>query len=232
MLWNEPMQIAICDDTPEDIEKLVSIISKNPVSCECTIFHSGEELLAGYAPDRFDLLLTDIYMNGINGVETVTKIREIDEHIPIAFVTTSTDHALEGYRLSVLKYIEKPYVEKDIDDILKLAKMEKDNAPAFIVEKNRKIEKIPFHCILYLEQQTHLLNIYLKNGQVLQVYDKISHVLPQMEDQDFFVPHKSFVVNLAYVKYIDVELKCFMMANNKNVPIRRETMSKAKKALD
>ena len=67
---------------------------------------------------------------------------------------------------------------------------------------------------------------------MIEVYEKLQNLLPQLEEQPFFHPHKSFTVNLICVEYIDNELRCFHMQNGKNVPIRRETLGKAKKALE
>lgn len=234
----KPLRVAVCEDTECEEKKLLSVLSKAEIPTECAVFRSGEELVEGYKPNTFDLLLVDIYMGGMTGVDAVAKIRELDASVPVAFVTTSTDHALASYRLAALRYIEKPYGQKDIDDILRLAKMERDNAPGLVVRRNGREEKIRFSEIVYLEQQTHLVNIYLRDGRdgsdgcpSAQVYAKLSDLFPQFEGQPFFSPHKSFLANLACVRYIDAELKCFAMCNGKNVPIRRETMGKAKKAL-
>lgn len=110
--------------------------------------------------------------------------------------------------------------------------MKKENAPCLTIHKNGKLEKIRFSHILYLEQQRHQLNIYLQNGETVQIYEKQSALLPQLEEQHFFSSHKSFSVNLSYIQFIDKELRCFMMQNGKNVPIRRETLGKAQKALE
>lgn len=226
------LNIAICEDTPEEEAKLLSILKKAEIPSQCTVFHRATDLLEIYYPQEFDLLLMDIYMDGMTGVEAVTKIREIDEDVPVAFITTSKDHALESYRLSALKYIEKPYKEKAIEDTLKLAMMEKENAPSLTVRWDGKEKRIRLTQIIYLEVQSRMLTIYLKNGESVSVYDKLSAVLPQLKGQPFFSPHKSYCVNLAQVEYIDSELKCFQMSNGENVPIRRESMGKAKKALE
>lgn len=228
----EELKIAICEDTPSEEEKLLALIGQSDIPTRCTVFTSGEALLAAYAPQAFDLLLMDIYMGGITGVEAVTKIRELDEDIPVAFITTSAEHTLEGYRLSALKYIEKPYAKKAIDDILELALLKKSNLPSLVFHQNGKAEKVPFAQILYIEQQSHQCSIFLKYGAVISVYEKLSAFFPQLGGQAFFSCHKSFVVNLAFVRFIDTELKCFMMQNGKNVPIRRENMGKAKRALE
>lgn len=229
---NEILNIAICEDTLEEEKKLISILKASKIENNTEVFHSGEELIENFQVDKFDLLLLDIYMTGITGVDAATKIRKIDEDIPIAFITTSKDFALESYRLNALKYIEKPFKKKDVEDILKLAIMKKVNVPSLVITKNKQIEKIPFSKISYLEQQNHHLNLVLKDGEVLTFYDKLADYLPQLEGQDFFLSHKSFAVNLTAVRFLNSELRCFVMDNGRSVPIRRETMSKAKKALE
>lgn len=51
-------------------------------------------------------------------------------------------------------------------------------------------------------------------------------------ENPFFVSHKSCCVNLSLVRRIDSELRCFEMADGSNVPIRRESMSRAKRAYE
>lgn len=232
LISEESLYIAVCDDSEADAQKLSAIIEECKIPAVCEIFYSAEALLEAYEPQKYDLLLSDIYMEGLNGVDAVTRIREIDEDIPVAFITTSTDFALQSYRLSALKYIEKPVQKKDIEEILNLARMKRESAPRLPVHKNGQEFLIPYRRILYLEQQNHLLNIHLKDGEVIQIYEKLSSLLPLLETQDFFSPHKSFAVNLAYVREIDTDYRCFIMADEKNIPIRRESMGKAKKALE
>ena len=226
------LNIAICEDTAAEEEKLLSSINSSSIKTKCTVFKSGEELLDIYEPEVFDLILMDIYMDGINGIETITKIRSLDEDIPVAFVTTSTDFTLESYRLSALKYIEKPYKKKDIENILKLALMEKQNIPGLIIHKNGKEIKIRFSHIIYLETSARHLNIHLKNGDIIQTNEKLTKLLPQFDDEPFVSPHKSFIVNLSFVQYIDQDIKSFVMVNGDNVPIKREMLGTAKKALE
>ena len=224
----ERLNIAICEDTAKDVEKLTEIIEHCGQEVEYTVYNSGEALLEEYIPQRFDLLLIDIFMGGMTGVETVAKIRKVDPDIPIAFVTSSLDYTLEGYRLSVLKYIEKPYEPKEIQDMLMLAKLKKQSRPCLTVCQKRSEIRIPFSRILYVEQRNHQLTIYINDGTSVSVYEKLSNILPEMENQGFFSGHKSYAVNLNYVKKIDNEMRCFVLPSEIYVPIRRESMSKAK----
>lgn len=226
------LKIAICEDTKEEGEKLTSILEEVSIPNEFRVFSSGEELLKNYEPHSYDLLLMDIYMGGISGVETIEQIRMIDEDVAVAFVTTSQDFALQSYRLSALKYIEKPYKKKEIEEILQLAKLKKESAPSLCIRRNGKDERIPFHQILFLEAQGRHVLIHMKEGEAIQITEKLVSLLPQLDGQPFFYSHKSYCVNLEMVMYIDQELKCFVVEGNENVPIRRESMSMAKKEFE
>ena len=131
----------------------------------CTQFGSSEELLEAFRPGKFDLLLMDIYMDGMTGVEAVQKIREMDDAIPIAFTTTSTEHTLESYRLSVLKYLEKPVRQKDLDDLLHLVKLQRDSAPRLAIRQNGAAQKLPLSELLCLEQKGHHVLLYRRDGR-------------------------------------------------------------------
>lgn len=228
---HQHLKIAVCDDTKSDLEHLLEVLRQCSIPSDCDVFESGEEFLTNYKSQYYDLLLTDIYMDNMNGIEMVTKLREIDTEIPVAFVTTSTDFALESYRLSALKYIEKPFKKNDLEEMLELALMKKNNVPSLILQKNRQDEKIPFNRITYLEQQGHHLFIHVYNNESVDICEKLSEVIPHFPETGYFSPHKSYLVNLDYVKYVDTDLKCFVMNDDSNIPIRRESIGSAKKAL-
>lgn len=226
----EPLNLAICDDLPKEREALLALLEQAPIATNCTQFGSSEELLEAFRPGKFDLLLIDIYMDGMTGVEAVQKIREMDKAIPIAFTTTSTEHTLESYRLSVLKYLEKPVRQKDINDLLHLVKLQKDSAPRLAIQQNGKTQKLPLSELMVLEQQGHHVTLFLKGGSTIQLYGKLSDLLPQLEGQPFFCPHKSYCVNLAFVRRINEEYQSYELAEGKQVPISRSNRAKAKRA--
>lgn len=206
------------------------MLGKNGFPCVPTVFDSAEALLAAWEPHTFDLLLMDIYMDGITGVEAVKLLRDRGEELPVAFITSSIDHALDSYRLSALKYIKKPVSPKDVAEILELAWLKKVHAPSLAVQWNGNEDLIPLSGLLYLEQQEHVVHIHLKGGAVQYVYKKLSDMAGQLTGQPFFQPHKSFLVHLAFVRNINAGLKCFVMSDGKNIPIRRELMGKARRA--
>ena len=230
---SDVLKIAVCEDETAQRNRLLALLDESSIKNIYSVFENGENLLNVFEQGKYDLILMDIYMDSeLTGVEVIRLIREKDKNIPVAFVTTSKEHTLESYRLSAIKYIEKPYSKESIEDTLYLALLKKQDVPSLLVQKNRSIQKIPFADIVYIEQQVHKIFICLNNTEDVYIYGKLSDLNEQLPEEQFFIPHKSFVVNLSFVRYIDTELKCFAMGNHTNVPIRRELLTKAKNTLE
>ena len=191
---------------------------------------NGEEALEAVERLNPSLIITDLKMPRMDGIEMLRRLRERGEDLPVAFITGSTDHALDGYRLSALKYIEKPVRQRDLHEILELARLKKASAPALTVQRKGVSESVPISGIAYMEQQGHVLLIHTKNGGVISVYEKLSDAAARLSGAGFFQSHKSFIANLAFVDHIDSELRCFVMHDGKNIPIRRELMGRARLA--
>ncbi len=127
----EELRIAVCEDNPEEFEKLFLLIQNSGMPVQTGIYENGEAFLAEYHPGLYDLILMDIYLDGISGVDTIQAVRSMDPEIPVAFITTSKEHALEGYRLNVARYIEKPVTGQAVADVLQLACEKSRTPPVF-----------------------------------------------------------------------------------------------------
>lgn len=228
----ESLRIAICEDLKEEQEKLLAILQKSKIPTKTDIFICGEDFLGSYQQRKYDLIFMDIYMDGMTGVEAVTAIRKMDEDVPVAFTTTSTDHTLESYRLEALKYIEKPVKEKAVFELLEMARLKKENTPRLILKIGGKECSVPFERILFAEQKAHQLLIHLTGAEELTVNEKLDTIEAQFVQPSFYRCHKSYLVNLAYVAEFDRELMMFVMKEGVNVHIRRESIGKAKKAFE
>lgn len=228
----EALRVAICEDSPAEQDNLLALIEKSGVSARCDVFNSGEDFLASYQPGTYGLIFMDIYMGALSGVETVAAIRKADENVPVAFVTSSTEHTLESYRLGVLRYIEKPVTEKAVCKLLEFARLKQESAPRLVLKIDGQEVGIPFDRIVYAEQKAHHLVLYLTGGEVVQAVERLDVVAPQFEGQAFFRCHKSYLVNLACIQNFDRALLVFRMKEGSNVHIRRESMGEARKAYE
>ena len=111
------INIGICDDelycrsNIKDILK--EILSSYPINYNIYEFSSGEELLNNY-PKDLDILIMDIQMKTINGMDTARKIREFDQNLEIIFMTSFVEFMQEGYEVKAYRYILKPINERKI----------------------------------------------------------------------------------------------------------------------
>lgn len=84
------------------------------ISCE-----SAEEFLFKYAePLDFDLILLDIKLKKMNGMELAKQIRTVSRTVQIAFLTGVKDYVFEGYEIGAVRYLLKPVQEKDLFKLL------------------------------------------------------------------------------------------------------------------
>ena len=225
----EELQIVLCEDDKEELERLIRLIQEGPVPVRVTAFGSGEAFLQDYQPGRFDMVLMDIYMGGISGVEAVRRLREQEPELPVAFVTSSQDHALDGYRLKVAKYMEKPVTQADMDDAVTLAAWRRAQAAVEIILQGKKLQ-LPVSRLVSVEQKAHYLLLRFAGGGTEQIKGRLDELEPQLAGFSFFRSHKSYLANLSYVAGIDQELLLFHMKEGQDVYIRRDRMKKAKDA--
>lgn len=225
------LNIAVCEDDRADRERLCGMIAASAVPAGTAAFESGEAFLSAYQPELFDLIFMDIYLSGLDGVEAVRRVRELEKDVPVAFTTTSKDHALDGYRLEVARYIEKPVSQRAVDDMLALALSKKaERTGAVIVLGQKTPLRLPIPQLRYAEQKGHYLMLHLTGGRVMQKKGKLDDLAPQLGDYPFFRCHKSYLANLSFVTGIDRERMMFQMRGGGNVYIRREDFWKARSA--
>ena len=111
------MRIAVIDDRPADRETIAALVSrwaKDRAEAAVSVpFPSAEAFLFAYSEDRdFDILLLDIEMGTINGVELAKTVRMENDAVQMIFVTGFPDFIAEGYEVSAVHYLIKP-VDRD-----------------------------------------------------------------------------------------------------------------------
>ena len=97
---------------------------------------NGQEGIAAYHSFNPNVIVADIDMPVMNGMEMISQIRKIDEIIPILFATgyTNAKHVLDGYKLNVDNFIKKPFLPEELDAhiqaVLKRSRMSLNNSSA------------------------------------------------------------------------------------------------------
>lgn len=117
------MHIGICEDNAHDLKLLVDCIKEDSSFSQqisFQIFYNADDLLqylSNPSSQALTCLLLDIHLPSITGMEAAYRIREYNEVLPIIFISSSPDFAVESYRIRAFDYLLKPFTSKAIKDL-------------------------------------------------------------------------------------------------------------------
>lgn len=104
------MNIAICDDEEHYISKIKELVTKCYIDCKKPVFYeykSGEDFLLDYEPKKYDIIVLDIEMDRLSGLDVAKQIRKSDSTVIIAFLTSHQEFAVDGYEVNAYRYLLK-----------------------------------------------------------------------------------------------------------------------------
>lgn len=134
------INIMIVDDEPVTREMLTEILNKHNFGAES--FDSGPNALKSFRPKKYSLILTDYYMDEMNGDEFLKEIRRVDQEIPIIIVTTNTDlgNAIQLMKDGANDYVAKPFIEEDL--LFRIIKNLESSDNRRVIDRVRKEQKV------------------------------------------------------------------------------------------
>lgn len=219
------LRIAICDDDQSSAAMLRSSIERHlSGSFNLTIgcFHSGERLLEEYQSEKapFDIILLDVEMKGINGIETAKRIRASDKNAAIVFLTAYNNYAIEGYDAKASKYILKtepePVIIRKIKEVINDYKNRK---ATLIIRSKSGTHAVKIDSIVYAEVLNRVVTIHTLNREY-SYYSKLMELEKELSGFSFVRACKSYLINLTYVE--SVEKDHAVMANNEKIHVSRK----------
>lgn len=220
------ISIYICDDDKKIIKnysKLLKRISdKNNMEINIQAFSSGENLLFEIeeSVNDVDIIYLDIEMEGINGIETARKLREIGYKSEIIFLTSCKEYVFQAFDSSPLNYIvkEESDLKKFEEVFLKAVKLVCEKNKSSLVYKNRsQVIKIQVDDISYFEVVSRVVYVHYGKGQQFRFYSSINTVVNSVASYKFKRVHRSFVVNMKYVA--GIKDKSLVLRTGEEIPI-------------
>ncbi len=152
------------------------------VSFAVTRFARALPLLESYRCDA-DLLLLDIRLPDMEGMEAARRIREIDGNAAIVFVTSLSQYAIEGYSVGALDYILKPVAypsfRAKLERVLRLC-AHRENGAALWLRSREGQRRLPAAEILYLESANHDIFIHMVDGTVYKQWGSLGSFEQQL----------------------------------------------------
>ncbi|WP_455798485.1 LytR/AlgR family response regulator transcription factor [Clostridium butyricum] len=201
--------IAICEDNAVQLEQIRNLFTQfsinENVKFNIYTFFTGEDLLA-HDYNHYDIVVLDIKMGQLNGINVAKIIRKTNEHLKIIFITALDIYWPDGYNVNAFRYILKPLNENIFYNEIKNVIAAINKNKAFItIENNGSLKKILISNIKYLEIYNRKVIIHTNNSKNYTNSYKLKYWNEKLQPFGFANPHNSFLVNLNYVVELSKE---------------------------
>ena len=199
------MRIAICDEETRGRERIRTLLDNEFSGAQTSEFDSGTKLIeavkGGYQPD---IVLLDIAMEGMNGMETAKKLRALSDVILI-FVTGIKGQVFQAFDVGAFHYQMKPVDQEKLKSVLNRAVKEVEKragTPKILLVKTAGgHRRVPVEDILYAENSGRKVILHTKKEEIAY-YERMNH-LEEVLGEAFFRCHRGYLVALSAVSGYD-----------------------------
>ena len=166
-------------------------------------YPDAEKLIYSYTP-RYDLLLLDIQLGGMTGMEAAEEIRKTDPEVGIIFITSLVQFAVKGYEVDALDFIVKPvsyyqFAQK-MDKAVRIIGRRQGVSLPVPTEQGTKI--LSSRDVLYAEVSNHDVLYHTEKGNY-RARGSLGALEERVKEHHFLRVSVSHLVNLEYITNID-----------------------------
>ncbi len=167
---------------------------------QISYFENATLFLDRYQP-KYDLILMDIDMPGMDGLTAAHRLRKLDPHVVLVFVTNLAQYAINGYEVSAVDFVVKPVnygkFAFKLERALKLA-LPKDR-PVVLIKTEDGTVTVEREDVTYVEVQGHNL-FYHIGEETYRVRGSLKQAEEEFGELPFFTCNKCYIVNMAFVE--------------------------------
>lgn len=218
------MRIAICDDNPVFLEQAKMMLdnwNSHPTVVITELFEDGDALIQAHTTAPFDIILLDVVMPLLNGIDAAKEIRQNDKTVKLVFLTSSPEFAVESYCVKASNYLLKPVSPERLYQCLdELLQDIRQNSHYITVKSSSAIHRVESSRIEYIEAQNKHILFSLSDGRTIVSGDPLYTFERQLLLADgFFKCSRSYIVNIHQIDtYTAKEIK---MRSGCRIPISR-----------
>ena len=195
---------AICDDEPLMVRELTGHLTsymeeRSLTDYSVSDFPNGCALLE--SGSRFDVLFLDIQMEQPDGMETARLLRQRGDRSLLVFVTVLKECVFDAFQVEAYDFLLKPLDNVRFHQTMDraLRSLEQRTAGGIVIQRGTGCEVVRLSDIVYCEVLGRKIYLHKSDGVVTDYYDKLED-LEQRVDGRFFKCHRSYLVNLDYVR--------------------------------
>ena len=216
------MKIALVDDEIIQLQNLRELLSTELLSLfpgtnhQIDAFRNGETFLQHWTAGKYDVIVLDIFMGGISGVDLAKVIRKTDSDVRLVFCSRSNEFAAESYQVNAQYYLVKPATPGSIVNMLRRLNVELIQLGESITLPDGYL--LLLRRVLYTEYHNHVVSIYLKDSEIYRVRINHSELESLLSPYGYICsPSKGILVNFHEISaYTD---DSFTMSDGSILPV-------------
>ncbi|WP_104733787.1 LytR/AlgR family response regulator transcription factor [Hanstruepera ponticola] len=206
------LKFIIVDDEPLAHEVITELCNMIPHIKKVHSCYSAMEAMQFLNENKVDFMFLDINMPKLKGLDFLKTL----SHPPKTIITTAyKEYALEGYELNVVDYLLKPFsFDRLVKAVNKVSELQTSktvikevsnsdtNPTSLFVKGDKKHHQIELDNLLYIEAYGNYTKLFLKDDMIVS-HEKISHYEDHLNSTHFLRVHKSFIVAIDKIKFIE-----------------------------
>ena len=204
------IQVGICDDEPVMLHTLESFthncFSQNQVFATIQTFSSSLNLIYEIQDGtHFDLLLLDIEMPEMNGMQLAAQVKQLLPQVLVIFITSHIEYALDAYELSIFRYIPKTNMDTRLTHALLDAAqfIQVQMSKSYIIQNQNRLERIPYKNLLYISHEGKnallITNLNLLQASSFKVRKTLQQIYEELDTNEFIFIDRGCIVNLSHI---------------------------------
>ncbi len=219
------MRVAICDDDAAFLGEAAQAVrawaEREGTVVDVRCCSGGGELLSLCGGSCPDLVLLDIVMPGISGMDVARELRARNESVRIAFLTSSPEYAVDSYEVHAAEYLLKPVSRARLERLLdECAHSCESEVPSVVVKTAFGFQRIFLADIECAEARNKRVLFWTRAGGCVEAVEPLRAYEQRLTlENGFFKCHRSYLVNLANVERFSATDA--VMRSGRVVPVAR-----------
>lgn len=198
--------IALIEDSPAEAKLIQDYFqrfaSENNLTIDLRCFTEGEKFIANYQP-IYDLVLMDINLPTLNGMDTAARLRRLDSSVALIFITSMARYAIQGYEVDAMGFLLKPVAYPHFCTHIQraLGKRIQDQSQTLLINLPDGVYRISASRIKYVEVNDHSIIYHTTEGD-LNTYGKLKDIEAKLDSTRFIRCNRCYLVNLAFIRAV------------------------------